>query len=240
MPLLSTKFSTLLLVGSIALLTACNQSAKVAAPSISVTSITSHNPDIHSIGQPADSTMTMPSNSTTSQPAYIAEYKQAMSLMHDQMMTASNITNPDVAFATGMIAHHQGAIAMAKIQLKYGKDQQIRSLAKNIINTQQAEIIQMQTWLDNHKNDTTKMVKNMPTMPMTGHTAMMQGIMSHNPDVAFVKGMIPHHQGAIDMANTELKMGNDTSMRALAKQIQSTQGAEIQQMQAWLGHTTMP
>jgi uncharacterized protein (DUF305 family) len=63
---------------------------------------------------------------------------------------------------------------------------------------------------------------------------MMQGIMDSDPDVAFAKGMIPHHQGAIDMANTELKMGKDKEMLQLAKQIKSAQDPEIKQMQAWL------
>ena len=58
--------------------------------------------------------------------------------------------------------------------------------------------------------------------------------MDSDPDVAFAKGMIPHHQGAIDMANTELKMGKDKEMLQLAKQIKSAQDPEIKQMQAWL------
>ena len=71
-------------------------------------------------------------------------------------------------------------------------------------------------------------------MDMKSHDAMMQGIMDSDPDVAFAKGMIPHHQGAIDMANTELKMGKDKEMLQLAKQIKSAQDPEIKQMQAWL------
>ena len=46
-----------------------------------------------------------------------------------------------------MIAHHQGAIDMAKIELKYGKDPELKALARNIIKAQQPEIKFMQQWL---------------------------------------------------------------------------------------------
>ena len=63
---------------------------------------------------------------------------------------------------------------------------------------------------------------------------MMQGIMDSDPDVAFVKGMIPHHQGAIDMSDVEQKYGKDSEMLKLAEQIKQAQTPEIKQMQDWL------
>ncbi|MDU1535376.1 MAG: DUF305 domain-containing protein, partial [Neisseria sp.] len=58
--------------------------------------------------------------------------------------------DPDVAFAAGMLPHHIGAVKMAEVELKYGKDPEMRKLAEDIINTQQAEIEQMQKWLKAH------------------------------------------------------------------------------------------
>ena len=58
--------------------------------------------------------------------------------------------------------------------------------------------------------------------------------MDSNPDVAFAKGMIPHHQGAIDMADVEEKYGKNQQMLNLAKKIKQAQTPEIKQMQDWL------
>ena len=55
-----------------------------------------------------------------------------------------------------------------------------------------------------------------------------------NADVDFVKGMVPHHQGAIDMAKTVLAFGKDPEVKKLAEEIVRTQESEIALMQEWL------
>ena len=75
------------------------------------------------------------------------ELMQGMNQMHQDMMAAAQYKDPDVAFAAGMLPHHIGAVKMAEVELKYGKDPEMRKLAEDIINAQQAEIEQMQKWL---------------------------------------------------------------------------------------------
>ena len=78
------------------------------------------------------------------------ELMQGMDQMNQDMMAAAQYKDPDVAFAAGMLPHHIGAVKMAEVELKYGKDPEMRKLAENIINAQQAEIEQMQKWLKVH------------------------------------------------------------------------------------------
>ncbi len=66
------------------------------------------------------------------------------------------------------------------------------------------------------------------------HDSMMGVVPSGDPDVDFVRGMIPHHQGAIDMAKTVLIHGKDPAVRALAEGIVKAQESEIKMMNRWL------
>lgn len=63
---------------------------------------------------------------------------------------------------------------------------------------------------------------------------MMQGMMQKDADVAFVCGMIAHHQGAIDMANVELKYGDNAWAKEMAQKVIDAQTKEIADMTAWL------
>ena len=73
-------------------------------------------------------------------------YDAANAVMHEGMaITYSD--NPDLDFARAMLAHHQGAVAMAQIQLQHGTDPEMRALAQAIIDAQAAEIAQMQAFI---------------------------------------------------------------------------------------------
>ncbi|MCA3244682.1 MAG: DUF305 domain-containing protein [Alphaproteobacteria bacterium] len=78
--------------------------------------------------------------------AMTRELDAAMAQMHRNMAVAYT-GDADLDFLRGMIPHHQGAVEMAKIQLKYGKDSQVKRLAREIIRAQEYEIGLMTRWV---------------------------------------------------------------------------------------------
>jgi hypothetical protein len=76
-----------------------------------------------------------------------SELIASMNKMHLAMGAVKRSGNSDVDFVSLMLPHHQAAIDMAKTQLLYGKDPQMRRLAQEIITDQQLEIELMQRWL---------------------------------------------------------------------------------------------
>ena len=146
----------------------------------------------------------------------------------------------DVTFTQNMIPHHQQAIEMAKLVDSHTDRPELRQLADSIKSSQGQEITQMQGWLRSWGK---------PEAPSEGHgghgDTEMPGMMSEAEmrrlmeatgpefDLAFVEMMAAHHQGAIDMADTELKDGALPEVSRLAQQIIDTQQDEIDQLKRW-------
>ena len=93
--------------------------------------------------------MNMPMDSAN-MPESSRAYMDAMKRMDGPMMQGIQTGDPDVAFVQAMIPHHQGAIDMARAVLQFGKDDQVKAWANQIITAQQAEIAAMQEWLKQH------------------------------------------------------------------------------------------
>ena len=85
-----------------------------------------------------------------------SELIASMDKMHMAMRAIKRSGNSDVDFVRLMLPHHQAAIDMAKTQLLYGKDPQMRRLAQEIITDQQLEIELMQRWLKQRELATAK------------------------------------------------------------------------------------
>ena len=170
--------------------------------------------------------------------AFTAADNQMMAAMMGSAVVYSG--DPDRDFVMLMVPHHQGAIDMAAVELKYGADAAILKLAGAITAAQRPEIDQLRAWQQAHGAVATADAAVEQTAFTAAGQTMMNGMMgdsmahSGNADVDFVKMMIPHHQGAIAMANVELKYGKDAGLHALAEAIIAAQQGEIAEMNAWL------
>lgn len=74
-------------------------------------------------------------------------YMKAMQGMHRSMMSMKPTGDADKDFAMMMIPHHQAAVDMAEVELKYGKDKMLRKMAEDIVKSQKEEIAEMKAWL---------------------------------------------------------------------------------------------
>jgi len=145
----------------------------------------------------------------------------------------------DVAFASGMVPHHEQAITMSDIILgKQGIDPRVLDLARQIKAAQGPEIATMQQWLTQW---------GVPPMNHEGHDMTDMGMMTDQQleqlrqaqgvDAArqFLTGMIAHHEGAVRMAQTEVDTGTSEDAKKLAHDIIDTQEREIATMKQILG-----
>ncbi|SAK95336.1 hypothetical protein AWB80_07080 [Caballeronia pedi] len=79
-----------------------------------------------------------------------AAFQAADQKMMSGMSSIEYTGDADRDFVAHMIPHHQGAVEMAKVELKYGKDAKLRKLAKDVIAAQEKEIAFMKQWLEQH------------------------------------------------------------------------------------------
>jgi len=163
-------------------------------------------------------------------------YQAAMDGMMKGMAVAPT-GKPDLDFIQGMIPHHQGAIDMAKVVLQHGKDAEVKTFAENVVKAQEGEIAFMNAWLAKTDKNALVSVPESTQGNAAAMATMMKDMMvpySGDADVDFVKGMIPHHQGAIDAAKVALQHAKDPEVLKLAQDIVSAQESEITFMNNWL------
>jgi uncharacterized protein (DUF305 family) len=152
--------------------------------------------------------------------------------------------NYDLRFIDGMSVHHQGAVNMAQDVLKQSKRPEMKKLATNIIAAQKREINQMKEWRKTWypKADNTPMAYHaamghmMAMTPEQMQSMMMTmdlGAADDQFDLRFINAMIPHHEGALVMAEDALKKSKRPEMKKLSEEILTSQKKEILQMKEW-------
>lgn len=150
----------------------------------------------------------------------------------------------DLRFIDGMTVHHQGAVNMAKEVLEKSKRPEMKKLANNIIAAQNREIDRMKEWRKTWypKADNTPMAYHaqmghmMAMTPEQMQDMMMSmdlGAADDKFDLRFLNAMIPHHEGALVMAEDALKKSKRPEMKKLAQEILTSQKQEIEQMKEW-------
>ncbi len=143
------------------------------------------------------------------------------------------------AFLVEMVPHHQSAVDMATLALVRTERPEIRSLARDIIAAQEAEIGQMRTWHREWFGEelTTGDDAGNGSMDGMGHGGAgmsdLEALTGDEFDLAFLSMMIPHHASAIMMAESVMMSSPREQVVILAEEIISTQAAEIGQMQRW-------
>jgi len=159
--------------------------------------------------------------------------------------SGAKFNDQDVKFAQQMIPHHEQAVEMAELTTTRAASAEVKDLAAAIQSAQDPEIRTMTAWLKDWD-------KPLPDDGMGGmdhdssDDGAMTGMMSDDDmksmelasdaefDTMFLTMMIKHHQGAIEMADTEISKGSNAEAKALAKTIKDAQTAEIATMKALL------
>ncbi|GBO54751.1 hypothetical protein APA_2802 [Pseudanabaena sp. lw0831] len=164
--------------------------------------------------------------------------------MHMAMDLGAADANFDLRFIDAMIPHHQGALDMAKDAKGKSQRPEMQKLADEIIKAQTKEISDLQAWRK-------QWYPSASNMPMA-HNAQMGHMMEMTPDqmkgmmmsqdlgakdaefdLRFINAMIPHHEGAVLMAQDASTKSTHPEIKKLSQDIISSQKAEIKQMQEW-------
>ncbi|MGG7575630.1 DUF305 domain-containing protein [Streptomyces sirii] len=151
----------------------------------------------------------------------------------------------DVSFATGMIPHHRQAVQMAELVASRTRSAEVEKLAGEIKKAQDPEIKKLSGWLTSWGE---QVPEEHGGMEHAGHSmGSMAGMMAPEEmdalekasgkafDTAFLKMMVKHHEGAVEMAKTEQADGGYQPAKDMAGDIISSQSAEIARMNKLLG-----
>ena len=164
-----------------------------------------------------------------------------MSMNHDGHGSMSSdedssgtYADDELMFASMMIPHHSQAVTMSELALANSTNPEVLALATAIRDAQSPEITQMQSWLDqSNYSGTHAGHMDMGGMLSDEELAELSTAKGSTFDRLFLKGMIAHHEGAIDMLSM-IKNSTNSEVKKLYADILTSQSAEIETMKALL------
>ncbi len=137
----------------------------------------------------------------------------------------------DVTFTQDMIPHHEQALDMAKLVPSRSTNEKVRGLAERIEKAQDPEITQMKNRIEEwDAHNTDHGGHHMAGMMSDDDMTKLETAGGAEFDRLWLDMMVKHHEGAIEMARTELKDGNDPDTKTLAQAIIDGQQREITEM----------
>ncbi len=144
----------------------------------------------------------------------------------------------ELQFLDTMIAHHKGAVEMAMLAETRADRQEVKALAADIIDAQEREMAKMSEWR-NHWFEGKPEAINMSFPGMShGMQGMdlkkLESLNGSGFDVEFIRQMIPHHEGAVEMAIKIKSNDSYAELKELAEDVITSQESEIKQMREWL------
>ena len=144
-------------------------------------------------------------------------------------MDMTGMVRDDKSFVENMIPHHQEAIDSSKTILNVTTDPDIKTFAQNVITDQSKEIDDMKTWYKSWYN--TEYTPSANYFPMMDSMKGKKGV---ELDKTYIRSMIEHHKGAVQMAQKVLAISTKDEIKTLAQNIVSNQNMEIKQLSDWL------
>lgn len=139
----------------------------------------------------------------------------------------------EIMFAAMMVPHHEQAVTMSNFALTNTTNPEILDLAQRIKAGQEPEIVQMNTWLDGANSMMDHSGHQMGGMLSDEDLAKLETLKDKEFDEMFLKSMIEHHEGAIQMTQMILNSSN-SEVKTLADNIVSSQTKEIAEMKELL------
>ncbi|XAZ81903.1 DUF305 domain-containing protein (plasmid) [Fibrella sp. ES10-3-2-2] len=144
-----------------------------------------------------------------------------------QMMSMKMTGDPDHDFAMMLKMHHQSAVEMADMEVKQGKNAQVKALASKIKASNQKEIRELDQFMSSHKPQSSSSKLGQKGMEiMHGGNHSMNGNVDHD----FASMMAQHHQQGVEMARAYLKEGKTSTMKKMANNVIKMQTKEIAEL----------